>query len=163
VLGLYSLGNAIMGVTAFAYYIQYAMGSIRLHLIGNAIFAIIYLPTVFWVANEYGATGAAAAWLVMNTIYLVAWVPVVHHVVVPGLHLPWMLRDVLSVALGASVPAILLVTLLPSGALDDLGRWLGALFAIVFFLVSLYFLSKRNKPTYSLIHHFINSSRAQVS
>lgn len=136
VLGLYSVGNAIMGVTAFAYYIQYAKGNIRLHVIGNAVFATIYLPTVFWVVKDYGATGAAAAWLVINTVYFVAWVPLVHRAVVPGLHLSWLLRDVLSVALGASVPAMLLITLLPSDALDGLGRWSGALLAIVFFLVS---------------------------
>lgn len=136
VLGLYSLGNAIMGVTAFAYYIQYAKGNIRLHFIGNAVFATIYLPTVFWVAQEHGATGAAAAWLVMNTIYLVAWVPLVHRALVPGLHLSWMSRDVLPVAAGAAIPAML-VTLLPSGALDDLDRWSGALLAVAFFLVSL--------------------------
>lgn len=136
VLGLYSLGNAIMGVTAFAYYIQYAKGNIRLHLIGNAIFATVYIPTVFWVALEYGATGAAKAWLVMNTIYLIAWVPLVHRVLVPGLHLRWMTRDVLPVAVGAAFPAML-ITLLPSGALDGLDRWSGALLAIAFMLVSL--------------------------
>lgn len=136
VLSLYSLGNAVMGVASFAYYIQYAKGNIRLHLIGNAMLAVIYLPTVLWVAREHGATGAAAAWLVMNTIYLVAWVPLVHRLLVPGLHLSWMSRDVLPVAAGAAAPAVL-VALSPSGALDGLGRWPGALFAIAFFFVSL--------------------------
>jgi O-antigen/teichoic acid export membrane protein len=136
VLSLYSLGNALMGVASFAYFIQYAKGDIRLHLIGNAILATIYLPTALWVAREYGATGAAAAWLVMNLVYFVAWVPLVHRLLVPGLHLSWISRDVLPVATGAAFPALLLA-LLPSGALDSLGRWSSGLAATTFFLVSL--------------------------
>lgn len=136
VLGLYSLGNAVMGVTAFAYYIQYAKGNIRMHFVGNAIFATLYIPSVFYVAREYGAIGVAAAWLVMNTIYLVGWVPLVHRVLLPGLHLRWMTQDVLPVAAGGAIPTII-VTLLPSGVLDGLSRWSNALVAITFLLVSL--------------------------
>ena len=38
VLILYALGNGILAVSAFPYYLQYAKGDLRLHLIGNAIF-----------------------------------------------------------------------------------------------------------------------------
>lgn len=136
VLGLYSLGNAVMGVVAFAYYIQYAKGNIRLHWIGNLILAVLYLPTVLWVASTHGALGVAAAWLVMNTIYLIAWVPLIHRMLAPGFHLLWILRDVLSIVVGAAIPSVLLA-FLPSNTLDSLGRWSGAVLAIAFFLVSL--------------------------
>ena len=136
VLGLYSLGNAIMGVVAFAYYIQYAKGNIRLHLIGNAVMAAIYLPFVFWVTHTHGTVGAAVAWLAMNAIYLAVWVPLVHRVIVPGLHLKWMLRDVLPVSTGAAIPTILFALFTP-GTLESMGRWSGALVAFTFFLVSL--------------------------
>lgn len=136
VLGLYSMGNAIMGVTAFAYYIQYAKGNIRMHLIGNAVFATAYLPAIFWAARAHGATGAATAWCVMNSVYLCAWVPLVHRTLVPGLHKDWMLKHVMPVAAGAAAPAAVFA-LLPPGALNGLGRWPGALLTATFFLVSL--------------------------
>lgn len=136
VLGLYGLGNAVMGVASFAYYIQYAKGNIRLHLIGNAVLAATYLPAVLWAAREHGATGAAAAWLAMNTIYLFAWVPLVHRMLVPGLHLLWMSRHVLPVATGAAAPAVLLA-LSPSVMPDGLSRWAGALATLAFLSISL--------------------------
>ena len=136
VLGLYSLGNAVMGVASFAYYIQYAKGNIRLHLIGNAVLAATYLPAVLWAAREHGATGAAAAWLTMNTIYLFAWVPIVHRALVPGLHMRWVLQHVLPVVLGAAAPAVMMV-LVPSLMPVGLSRWSGALAAVAFLSLSL--------------------------
>jgi O-antigen/teichoic acid export membrane protein len=136
VLGLYGLGNAVMGVASFAYYIQYAKGKIRLHLIGNAVLAATYLPAVLWAAREHGATGAAAAWLTMNTIYLAAWVPIVHRTLVPGLHLRWLSQHVLPVVLGAAAPAVLLA-LVPSVMPTGLSRWSGALASLVFLSLSL--------------------------
>lgn len=136
VLGLYSLGNAVMGVTAFAYYIQYAKGNIHMHLIGNAVFAAAYLPAVFWAARAHGATGAATAWCLMNTAYLCVWVPLVHRTLVPGLHMIWMLRHVLPLIAGAAAPAMLFTWLSP-GMLNGMDRWLGALLAVAFFFISL--------------------------
>lgn len=104
VLGLYALGNAVLGVTAFAYYIQYAKGDIRLHLLGNAVFAALYLPTVVAAAVHHGAPGAAFSWLVMNLLYLACWVPLVHRRLLPGEHLPWLTQDVLAIAAAAALP-----------------------------------------------------------
>src|SRR5262249_12587754 len=38
ILALYALGNGVLSVAGFPYYLQYAKGDLRLHLIGNAIF-----------------------------------------------------------------------------------------------------------------------------
>lgn len=135
ILGLYSLGNALMGVTAFGYYIQYAKGNIRLHLIGNAVFATLYLPAVLAAANFYGALGASAAWLMMNALYLFCWLPLIHRHLIPGAHSRWLSRDVLPIALGAGMPAFA-CWLLPAQGLAP-GRWQGGLLAAVFFLASL--------------------------
>jgi O-antigen/teichoic acid export membrane protein len=40
VLVLYAIGNGILAVSAFPYYLQYAKGDLWLHLTGNAIFVV---------------------------------------------------------------------------------------------------------------------------
>jgi O-antigen/teichoic acid export membrane protein len=135
VLGLYSLGNALMGLTAFGYYIQYAKGNIRLHIIGNAVFATAYLPAVLFAAKFWGAAGAATAWLIMNAVYLLCWLPLIHRALIPGAHLQWMSRDVLPIALAAGLPTF--VAALISSSLTGYGRWQGALLSIAFFICSL--------------------------
>ena len=135
VLGLYSLGNAVMNLTAYAYYIQYAKGNIRLHLIGNAIFGSVYLPTVLLAAKTQGAPGAALAWLTMNLLYLLAWTPLVHRRLVPGLNKVWFGRDILPIIVGSAVPTILMA-LTPLNA-TQLPRWQSAGLGIGFFILSL--------------------------
>jgi O-antigen/teichoic acid export membrane protein len=94
VLALYSLGNGILALAAFPYYLQFANGDLRLHLIGNAIFVMLLIPTLIWATLQYGVIGAGFAWLGANAVYFLAWVPNVHHRLVKGLHTQWLLRDV---------------------------------------------------------------------
>lgn len=110
-LALYALGNALLAYTAFAYYIQYARGDLRLHLIGNAVFVMAYLPGVVAGARWAGATGAGAAWLLMNLLYLLAWVPGVHRRLLPGLHGTWLRQDIGRVLLAVLVPVALLLAM----------------------------------------------------
>jgi len=98
ILQLYAIGNGILAVSAFPYYLQYAKGNLRLHLIGNALFVVLLIPAIIWAANQYGAVGAGYVWLSMNVIYFVAWVPLVHGRFVKGLHTQWLLRDVCAIA-----------------------------------------------------------------
>lgn len=133
VLGYYSLGNAVLGITAFAYYIQYAKGDIRMHLFGNAVFVVLYLPAVLMAVHGYGAKGAAMAWLGMNLLYLLCWVPFVHGRVLPGEHVQWLARDVAPTALASGIPWLIVSQM----ALPDMNRWSSAGAAFVFFLASL--------------------------
>lgn len=95
VLILYALGNGILAISAFPYYLQYAKGDLRLHLIGNAWFVLLLIPAIVWAVSQYGAVGAGYVWLAMNIIYFVTWVPLVHHKFEPGLNVRWFLQDVL--------------------------------------------------------------------
>jgi len=133
ILGFYALGNAVLSIAAFPYYLQYAKGNIRMHLIGNAIFVVLYLPLVLLCAREWGGAGAAAAWLAMNLSYLLAWVPLVHRRLAPGLHQRWLLADVCQVAVAAGLPFILHA--LTAIRLD--GRFSGAAMAVAYGMASL--------------------------
>jgi O-antigen/teichoic acid export membrane protein len=93
----YAIGNGILAVSAFPYYLQYAKGNLRLHLIGNAGFVLLLIPSIIWAASQYGGVGAGYVWLAMNVIYFVAWVPLVHSRFEPGLNISWFGRDVLAI------------------------------------------------------------------
>lgn len=103
VLRLYVLGYGVLAIAAFPYYLQYALGNLRYHLIGNLITALTLIPSIVWAATYYGAEGAGWAWLSINTLYLLTWVGYVHHKLVPGLHLRWLLHDALQIYIPVSL------------------------------------------------------------
>lgn len=122
ILRLYALGNGLLVVSAFPYYLQYAKGNLRLHVIGSAGFLVVLLPSVIWGSLTYGAVGAAWAWLIANAIYFLAWVPLVHHRLEPGLHSKWLLADVgvIACAALAAVELMMSLAVLPTSRLQAL-------------------------------------------
>lgn len=95
VLAWYSLGNAAMSLGAFAYYIQYAAGQLRMHTWGTAGFLLTLVPTLLIVVPRYGMQGAAITWAVFWIVYLFTWVTVTHRVFLNGKHWQWLFHDVL--------------------------------------------------------------------
>lgn len=93
-LSLYAIGYAFLAVGAFPYYLQYAKGNLRLHLVGNALFVLLLIPSIIWAASHYGMVGAGWAWLVSNVIYFLLWTPLVHRKFSPGIHAGWLLVDI---------------------------------------------------------------------
>lgn len=102
VLILYALGNGILAVAAFPYYLQYAKGDLRLHLIGNAAFVVLLIPAIIWAASHYGGVGAGYVWLGLNLISFVVWLPMVHRKFEPGLNWKWYCQDILVIFLACA-------------------------------------------------------------
>jgi O-antigen/teichoic acid export membrane protein len=98
VLRLYALGNGLLALSAFPYYLQYAKGDLKLHMIGNVLFIVFLIPGLIWATKTFGMTGAGYAWLLMNALYFLFWVPHVHRRFFPGLHMYWLLQDILPIA-----------------------------------------------------------------
>lgn len=113
VLRLYVLGYGVLAIAAFPYYLQYALGNLKYHLIGNLITAVTLIPAIVWAATYYGGEGAGWAWLGINTLYLITWVGYVHHKLVPGLHVTWLLRDILQIYAPVSLAMYFLWLYLP--------------------------------------------------
>ncbi len=107
VLSLYAIGNGVLSLAAFPYYLQYAKGDLKLHLIGNAIFVIILLPMLVWSTRKFGAIGAGFTWLGVNVTYLIIWIPFVHNKFKKTLHRDWIFLDIgpilVALALGVTV------------------------------------------------------------
>jgi O-antigen/teichoic acid export membrane protein len=113
VLALYALGNGVLAVSAFPYYLQYAKGDLRLHLIGNALFVALLVPLVIWAASRHGGEGAGMVWLGTNLLSFAVWLPFVHRRFAPGLNRPWYWHDVLVIVAAMAAAAWATQQLLP--------------------------------------------------
>lgn len=89
ILQLYAIGNAILTLGAFPYYLQYAKGNLKLHFIGNLITAIVLIPVIIWAAKNYGAIGAGWAWVTIQSVYIMFWVSYVHKIIEPNINQQW--------------------------------------------------------------------------
>lgn len=89
ILRLYALGNAVLSLAAFPYYLQYAKGNLRYHFIGSIISVIVLIPSIIWAATHYGAIGAGWVWFLTQLIYLLLWVNYVHVKLEPNIAILW--------------------------------------------------------------------------
>lgn len=108
ILFWYALGNGFQSMTALFYNLQYAFGSLKLHLLGYAIFTLAVIPAFIFAALHFGAIGTGVVWFIQSITYLIGWGWVVHRKFVPGLYARWILVDILSI----SVPVLLCIQLL---------------------------------------------------
>ena len=105
VLSLYALGNGFLALAAFPYYLQFAKGDLRLHLIGNLFFLLLFIPLLLWMTRTHGMLGAGYAWIIANATPFILWLPVVHRRFSHGLHSLWLWRDIGPIALASAVAA----------------------------------------------------------
>ncbi|SDH61687.1 lipopolysaccharide biosynthesis protein [Propionivibrio dicarboxylicus] len=99
VFAFYTLGNCLMVLASLPLLLQYAEGKIRLHVIGNFIYALVYYPVLIWSVKRFGVEGACWSWLLINLISLVLWTPVIHSALFRNGHLRWLRDDLLKIAL----------------------------------------------------------------
>lgn len=114
ILRLYAIGNGLLALGAFPYYLQYARGNLRYHLIGNLVLTVVLIPAIIVAATRSAGIGAGWAWVVMNAVYLLVWVGYVHSKLQPGLHWGWLMRSVFGILLPAVAVGLLL-----EGASED--------------------------------------------
>ena len=113
ILRLYAVGNGLLALGAFPFYLQYARGSLRYHLIGNVALVVALIPGIIVAASRAGAIGAGCVWVAMNALYLFLWVSYVHSKLEPGLHWSWLAQNVLAILLPVVLVGLLLRLALP--------------------------------------------------
>lgn len=106
-LALYAVGNGLMALGALPYYLLFARGNLRLHLIGSVLFAAAFVPLCIWGAVVRGPVGAGLALILVAAAYLLLWVPRIHHEFAPGLHRRWIVEDIAPIVLPAAVGTVL--------------------------------------------------------
>lgn len=97
ILRLYAIGNGMLALAAFPYYLQYVKGNLNYHLIGTGLMAVIFVPNIIWIGMKSGGIGVAWVWVVMNAVYLLLWGGYVHSKIAPNLARSWLFNDVLGI------------------------------------------------------------------
>lgn len=92
ILFWYALGSAILAASGFQFYLQYALGQLRLHLWYSVVSAVVTVPLMIWAAFTHGAHGVALTWFALRLAAHLLWPAVVHRRFAPGIHRRW-LRD----------------------------------------------------------------------
>lgn len=113
VLAAYSAGYAVLAFTALAYYLQFAKGELRLHLIGSIAVVASLIPGTVWSATEIGLNGPGVVWLMAHLLYLILWIPVIHRRFLSGVHRQWMNQDILYPLIPAVVVGVLVWMVFP--------------------------------------------------
>jgi O-antigen/teichoic acid export membrane protein len=133
ILQLYALGNVFLAWGAFPYYLQYAKGNLRYHVIGNILTVVILIPCIILAARQFGGIGAGVIWFLLNALFFILWVPYVHQKIAPGLHKNWLTDDILKIITPTIIIIPLLTYLLPKS--DN--RLINIVFIIVILCLSL--------------------------
>lgn len=120
VLVWFSLGNGILAVGAFQYYLQYAHGKMKLHVLISTVNALIQVPILAYAAINYGALGAAVSSFVIRLICFFIWTFVIHRSFAPGLHWKWLSNDIAPLALTTCLSLAVLSVF--KSAIHGLGR-----------------------------------------
>jgi len=123
----YALGSGLMVMNAFAYYLQFAAGSLRYHLISQSVAMLLWVSFLLCWLPELGAIGAAQGILVLQVLQLLIYVPLVHRRYLPGWHWRWLTGSVLQIVLPVLVLNILLQQFLPVAEY----RWQALLWVMV--------------------------------
>lgn len=108
ILFWYILGNGILTIAAFQYYIQFAYGKLKLHVYYNTVSALLSIPLIVWSAYTYGAIGVAMVWFVFRLLGFLIWTPYIHHKFAPGIHRDWMLKDIMPIFMATAIYILLL-------------------------------------------------------
>ena len=124
-LRYYALGNAVMAIAAFPYYLQFASGNLALHVRGQVLFAVALAPLMFVAVSKFGMTGAGAAWMIINMLYALVWIPLVHSRYSPRLNRHWLVEDVMPPVLGACGGAAVAALVAPPTTRSLLALWVG--------------------------------------
>jgi O-antigen/teichoic acid export membrane protein len=111
VLTLYAVGNGILALAAFPYYLQVARGELTLHVVGNVLFVLLFVPLLLWAVSNFGMIGAGYAWIIANLLPFLVWLPIVHRRYLAGLHFAWLKKDIGAIVVLPAISAGLVLRL----------------------------------------------------
>ncbi len=93
-VSLLIIGTALNGLMNLPYALQLAYGWTSLAFYTNLISVIILIPLLVVVASYYGALGAAAVWVALNSSYVLISIQIMHRRLLRGEQWRWYFQDV---------------------------------------------------------------------
>ena len=149
-----ALGNGILTINAFQYYLQFAHGKLKTHVIYNTILAIIQIPLIIYIAITYGALAVAQAWFALRLATFLLWTPIVHHMLAPGVHFPWLAKEIAPTLIIAGSLLIFIRSLDIEYTLMSRPELAGtlAMIALATMTINMLFSSESRKFAITMIH-----------
>ncbi|MBA4317001.1 MAG: hypothetical protein C0412_01230 [Flavobacterium sp.] len=95
ILRWYILGNGLTTIVSYQYLLQFSHGNLGLHVKSMTLYALFCFPTTLYAVSSFGGIGAALVWFGSNLFLLIFYVPFIHSRFVPGIHVKWLLVDIL--------------------------------------------------------------------
>ena len=93
-VSLLIIGTALNGLMNLPYALQLAHGWTNLAFYTNVISVIILIPLLLVAISYYGALGAAAVWIALNSGYVLVSLQIMHRRLLKGEQRRWYLEDV---------------------------------------------------------------------
>jgi O-antigen/teichoic acid export membrane protein len=112
IVSILIIGTALNGLMNLPYGLQLAYAWTTLSLYTNIIASIILVPMIYFLATRYGVIGAASAWVILNSGYVLIGIQIMHSRLLKGEQWRWYWQDVTlpaSVALALTFIAQLVI------------------------------------------------------
>ncbi len=93
-VSLLVIGTALNGLMNLPYALQLAHGWTSLAFYTNLISVSILIPLLVVATSHYGALGAAAVWIALNSGYVLISLQIMHHRLLKGEQWRWYFQDV---------------------------------------------------------------------
>lgn len=99
-------GTALNGLMNIPYALQLSFGwtSLAIKIVLIKLAALV--PVIYILVLNFGAAGAALAWLLLNVLYVLIGIPLTHRKLLKGEGGKWVVKDVLQPAMAASLVGI---------------------------------------------------------
>jgi O-antigen/teichoic acid export membrane protein len=97
------VGTSLNGLASLAGQLQNAAGWPQLVMYTNLAAAVVLVPLLLYATSHYGAPGAAAVWVILNSSYLLVTIPIMHRRILRGELRQWYWNDLLLPAATAIV------------------------------------------------------------
>ena len=114
IVSILIIGTALNGLMNLPYGLQLAHAWTKLTLYTNIIASIVLVPMIYFLAIHYGVVGAASAWVILNTGYVLICIQIMHSRLLKGEQWRWYLNDVAVPLLTAVTVATFWRLLIPS-------------------------------------------------
>lgn len=98
-LAVWAIGMGLNTLTLIPYYLQLANGRSNISFRFNLIALILNIPALIISSHFYGALGAAFCWLILNSVYLFTFIPVIRNNFLNFSLKDWYFKDVGKIAL----------------------------------------------------------------
>lgn len=94
ILALLAVGSALHGVMYVPFALTLAMGAASMALRINVVLLVAVGPLLLGLTYRYGASGAAAAWVILHVAYVLFGGWVTNSALMPGIAGKWLVHDV---------------------------------------------------------------------